>query len=168
MQSLPIDLYHNQNLQHTAKTHSKPPHSIAQTTTSQKPKPLGQIRKTPETRILFLPKDCHQRGCFGRVITITGPSPAPCHHRLMVALLEGREIGHGNWEGRERERVGFHSLILFNGVNEKSLSFCFFKYYFIVVGRLMMWYNLILLLENERLRFEELYMVEFSRNFRGS
>ena len=96
---------HNQNPQHTAKTHSKPPHSIAQTTTSQKPKLLGQIRKTPETQILFLPKDCHQRGCFGRVITITGPSLAPCHHRLMVALLEGREIGHGNWEGRERESV---------------------------------------------------------------
>ena len=80
---------------------------------------------------LILPKDCHQRGCFGRVITITGPSPAPCHRRLMVALLEGREIGHGNWEGRER--VSFHPLIWFNGVNGKNLSFCFYKYYFIVM-----------------------------------
>ena len=92
-----------QSISTTTKTHSKPPHSIAQTTTSQKPKPLGQIHKTPETQILFLPKDCHQRGCFGRVITITGPSLAPCHHRLMVALLEGREIGHGNWEGIESQ-----------------------------------------------------------------
>ena len=52
------------------------------------------------------------RDSFGRVITITGPSLAPCHRCLMVALFEGREIGHRNLEGRERVGFPFPSVNL--------------------------------------------------------